>query len=99
MADRVPSIEPSDDGPDDREGFLVRTPYRPHWVEQLKALVPSRDRRFFESSKGWWVAEEHRDGVQHITLECFGELEVIDENGEVETLGGSGERVKQERLF
>lgn len=96
MAQRA-TIEPSDDGPG--PGFLILTPYDPVWVERIKALIPSRDRRFWEASSGWWIAEAHRDVVMHLTVECFGEMDVIDEDGVEETVTRNGQRFRQERLF
>ena len=99
MAKQTPSIEPCDDGPDDREGVVVKTPYHPGWLESLKAQVPWQDRRWWEDSRAWWVAAEHADVVEHLTLNVFGEVEVVDEDGVIETRTGGGERLRQGGLF
>lgn len=99
MASQPPSIEPSDDGPNGRDGFLVRTPFSAEWIADLKQLLPSKDRRWWEDSHCWWVAAEHMETIEKLTLAHFGELEVTDEDGAVEMRTRAGERMVQERLL
>jgi hypothetical protein len=99
MARSVPSIAVSHEKPFGRDGYEVRTPYHPAWLDRMKARVPSADRRWWEDSKAWWIAAEQRDFIERITLELFGEVDLIDENGEVHTKSKDGQRFVQERLL
>lgn len=83
-------------GPDDRDGFLVRTPFDDAFVEELKAMVPSADRRWWADSRAWWVAAEQEDLLVHLLLRRFGGYEVYDEDaGEVVIVGRDGRRAVQ----
>ncbi len=82
-----------------RPGLLVQTPYDEFFVEQLKAMVPHRDRWFNRPRKGWWVAEEHREMILHLVRETFGAIIVVDEDGHEITHEPSGEKLEQGRLL
>ena len=81
-----------------RPGVLVQTPFDEFFVEQLKAMVPPRDRWWNAHRKGWWVAEEYRDIVLHLVREAFGgAIIVVDEEGREITHEGD-ERLEQGML-
>lgn len=83
----------------DRPGVLFQTPFDDFYVEQIKHLVPKRDRWFNPHRKGWWIAEEHVDLVTHITRETFGAMAIVDEEGHETIIERSGERLEQGRLL
>ncbi len=82
-----------------KPGFLVKTPYDDFFLEQLREMVPVRDRWFNRPRKGWWIAEEHRDVILHLVREAFGgAIVVVDEDGREITHEG-GERLEQGKLL
>ena len=81
-----------------RPGFLVQTPYDEIFLEQLREMIPKRDRWFNRPRKGWWVAEKHLDIALHLVREAFGAIIVVDEDGREVTHEG-GERLEQGRLL
>ena len=81
-----------------RPGVLVQTPYDEFFIEQLKAMIPRRDRWFNRPARGWWVAEEHREMILHLVRDAFGAIIVVDEDGREITHEG-GERLEQGRLL
>lgn len=93
-----PVLEPCD-GPDDRPGVLLRTPYSEIFIDQLKAQVPPDDRRWWADSKGWWVAEEWTEEAEEIAIHAFGEIQVVDEDGHTLIKTADGQRIRQEGLF
>lgn len=81
------------------EGFLIQTAFDEIFIEQLREMVPIRERWFNRPRKGWWVAEEHRDLILHLVRECFGgAIIVVDEDGREITHEGD-ERLEQGRLL
>lgn len=87
-------------GPDDRDGFLVRTPYHEGFVHDLKDQVPSSHRRWWEDSKAWWVDAAFEDLLADLLLRYFDAFERVDaDTGEVEYVGRGGVRARQGGLF
>lgn len=81
------------------EGFLIQTPYDEIFVEQIREMVPIKDRWFNRSRRGWWVAEEHREIVLHLVHEAFGgAIIVVGDDGREITHEGD-ERLEQGRLL
>lgn len=82
---------------DDRPGCFVHAPYD----EQLRAELldlPTEDRRWVPHEDAWWVAEEHEDWLVEKLVDLFGSVEVVDDDGVVETRDRSGGS-RQEPLF
>ena len=83
----------------DEPGFLFQTPYDEFFVEQLKGMVPIRERWFNRPRKGWWVAERHRDVILHLVRDAFGgAIIVVDADGH-EIIHEGDERIEQGRLL
>jgi hypothetical protein len=82
-----------------RPGVSVRTPFDEVFLAQLKSLVPHGDRWFNGHVKEWFVAEASVDVVTHIVRECFGTVEIVDDDGVSVTHTRAGERLLQEGLF
>jgi hypothetical protein len=95
MRTQIVLAEPSPD--DDRPGFLVRTPYHEGFREEVKGL-PTADRRWVPHEGAWWVAEDYREWAERRTQELFGYVEIVDEDGAIETIS-PGARSRQERLL
>lgn len=82
---------------DDRPGFLVRAPYHEGFREEVKGL-PAADRRWVPHEGAWWVAEGHREWIERLMQDLFGHVEIVDEDGAIETIS-PGARSRQERLL
>jgi hypothetical protein len=82
---------------DDREGAVVHTPFDTTWIEKVKAL-PRDDRQYLSWEKAWWVAEAQVDDLLDALEGHFGAVEVVDEDGVVETRS-AGARTQQPGLF
>lgn len=82
-----------------RPGFLVQTPYDEFFVDQLREMVPRRDRWFCRPRKGWWIAKEHLEIVLHLVRDAFGTIIVVDDDGREITHEASGEKLEQGRLL
>jgi len=83
-------------GPDDREGFLVHTPYSEAFIDDLKEQVPSSDRRWWTESRGWWVSEEYWPVMAQLLLRYFDGYGLVDEaTGEIEYVDRDGARAHQ----
>jgi len=98
VAESVPRIE-AVVGPDDRDGWLVSAPYDEGFVAELKAHVRSGDRRWHAEAKNWWVAGEHHGMLVYLLKRFWEEYEVVQEDGSVEIITRSGERIRQGGLF
>lgn len=95
----VPRVEPCPDD-EEREGFLLATPYSEGFVADLKGGVPARDRAWDAHGKRWWCAAEHAETVFALLLEYFGAYELVDEDtGELTHIDRSGARAVQGGLF
>ncbi len=82
-----------------RPGYLVQTPFDDVFIEQLREMIPKRDRWFNRPRKGWWIAEEHLELVLHLVRDAYGgAIIVVDEDGREITHEG-GERLEQGRLL
>ena len=82
-----------------RPGYLIQTPFDDFFLEQLREMIPKRDRWFNRSRKGWWIAEEHLDVVLHLVRDAFGgAIIVVDEDGR-EIIHEGDERIEQGRLL
>ena len=80
-------------------GFLIQTPYDEFFVNQIREMVPVRERWFNRPRKGWWVAEKHREIVLHLVRDAFGgAIIVVDEDGHEITHEGD-ERLEQGQLL
>lgn len=99
MTDRTPQIEPWE-GPGDRDGYLVRTPYHEGFIAELKTLS-SADRRWdWDGTGAWWVAAEHEDVVRHWLVRYFDGYELVDaDTGAVDFFTASGPQARQERFL
>lgn len=90
---QTPRIEPFDGS------LIVRTPYHPGFVDELKAMVPWGERSWASESKYWLVDEEHEEIVVHLIRRYFGAHEVVDtDTGEVTLVEADGSRHRQEGL-
>ena len=95
----VPRVEPYPDD-EEREGYMIATPYSEGFVADLKAAVPSRDRAWNAGSRMWWAEESHAETVFALLLEYFGAYELVDEDtGELTHIDRSGARAVQGGLF
>ncbi len=91
----TPRFEPIP-GPDDRDGYMLTSPYNEGFVAELKAMIPYRDRQWWASSKAWWIAASSFDVAVHLVRRYFGAHELIDaDTGEVIHVGADGTRVGQ----
>ena len=80
-------------------GFLFQTAYDEFFVEQLREMVPIKERWFNRPRKGWWVAEKYRDVILHLVQDAFGgAIIVVDEDGREITHEG-GVRLEQGKLL
>jgi len=87
-------------GPDERDGWRVETPYSDAWREEMKAQVPSRDRRWGHLGKFWWIAAEHFDLLAYLLIRHFGGYELVDDDtGEITYVDHEGARCMQGRLL
>ncbi|MDI7267501.1 MAG: hypothetical protein QME96_05865 [Myxococcota bacterium] len=92
-------IEPCD-GPGDRDGYLVQTPFHEGFIHDLKDQVPPSHRRWWDTSKAWWVDAECEDLLTDLLLRYFDGFERVDaDTGEVEYVGRGGARARQGGLF
>ena len=53
-------------------GFVAITPYRPDYVERLKATVPPAGRRWLPEQRAWWISAAWIAPVRRILDEHFG---------------------------
>ena len=81
-----------------REGVLVETPFDETFIEQLKAMIPRKEREWNGHRRGWWVDLKHRETIIHLVGDAFGAIVIVDEDGREITHEG-GERLEQETLF
>lgn len=90
------SVEPDGDG----EGYLIRSPYHPGFVDDLKDTA-ARDRRHWrQESKRWWVSEDAWESVGRLILRHYDGYEFVDsDTGEVTYHLASGHRIRQEGIF
>ncbi len=80
-------------------GFLIQTPYDEFFVDQIREMVPIRERWYNRPRKGWWIAENYREIVLHLVRDAFGgAIIVVDEDGREITHEGD-ERIEQGRLL
>lgn len=95
----TPTIEPYE-GPEGRDGALVRTDYHEGFIAELKTL-PVPDRRWdYDGSGAWWVAASHEDLVGHYLIRYFGGFGKVDpDTGETDYVDASGEVTRQGGLF
>lgn len=82
-----------------RPGILVQTPFDRFFVDQVKSMVPRSDRWWNDHRTGWWISEEYREPIEHLTRECFGAVVIVDEDGHEITHERSGEKLEQGRLL
>ena len=82
-----------------REGVLVQTPFDEFFVEQLKAMVPRREREWNAHRKGWWIDLKHSETIVHLIRDAFGAIIVVDEDGREIIHERSGEKIEQGRLL
>jgi len=95
MPDHHPTIEPYP-GRDDRDGFLVRTPYSDAFIEALKAQLPRQDRYWVADSSAWWIADDGWGLLTYLLLEHFGEYSTLDpDTGALDYVSSEGGRARQ----
>lgn len=80
--------EPSPE--DDRTGCVVRTPYKPEFVEELKDTF-RHGVRLWNPDEGWWVEEGHESEVEELIVFHYGHVRVVDEAGNERYRDASGE--------
>ena len=61
---------------EDGDLFVLRSPYDPDFVNELKAAVPSYDREWDPAEKCWSINLDHQPVVMELVEEFFGEVEV-----------------------
>lgn len=89
-----PRLEPYDGS------LIVRTPYHPGFVDELKAMIPRAERSWVPESKYWLVDECHHDLLAHLISRYFGGYELVDtDTGEVTYVESDGSRSRQERML
>jgi len=73
---------------------VVKTPYLPAFVNELKKLIPSKERKFDRGKSAWIVTLNNREIVERLVAKYFSELEeallVAIANGNTPYVGGIG---------
>lgn len=67
----VTPITAIDDHGNRVSALAVKTPYSADFVEQLKDLVPGRDRNYNPANKTWVVDASYKEEVLDLIEECF----------------------------
>lgn len=57
----------------DKKGLIVRTPYSPMFVSELKRLIPAGDRQFDGQSKAWIVSPQYGPTIQKLIMTVYKE--------------------------
>ena len=68
-------------------------------MSPTRISAPSPDRRWWEDTGAWWVAEEHEEVLLHLVLARFDVVASLDERGGQEIITRTGGRMRQEGLF
>jgi hypothetical protein len=61
----------------DQGALVVRTPYNPDFVYELKRYIPSSDRTFDKMHKVWRVAPQHGPEIVNLIRRCYGEMVLL----------------------
>lgn len=57
----------------DKRGLIIKTPYSPTFVSELKRLIPASDRQFDGQSKTWIVSPAYGQTIQKIIMTVYRE--------------------------
>ncbi len=55
----------------DKRGLIVKTPYSPMFISELKRIIPASDRQFDGPSKAWIVSPQYGQAIQKLIMTVY----------------------------